>query len=426
MIAKCLYHPVMATAPVQAETVCVGSELLGGRVDTHTAHLARRLKEASLTLARSTTVPDDLALIRDAVAAAAARSRVVIVSGGLGPTFDDLTREAAAAAFGRSLSYKPGLYARILRRYARYRLKVPANNKRQAFLIEGARALDNPHGSAPGQRLESPEGSLVFLLPGPPAEMYPMFDRMVLPELARRFGGGKKAPARVFRFYGLAEAACDQRLAPVLKDFPGVSFTILADLGQVELHAAGPSAAALARLERRVAAAMGSAYYSRDGDTFPAAVGTALRRRGWRLSTAESCTGGTLAGALTSVPGSSEWFLGGAVAYSNALKTSILGVPEGLLKAHGAVSAECARAMAEGARARFGSEASLAVTGIAGPGGGTKAKPVGLVHIAASVPGRTELAQRVFPGDREQVRRRTVAFALGLLRRLATAPPSLR
>ena len=412
----------MATTPARAEAVCVGSELLGGRVDTHTAHLARRLKEASLTLSRSTTVPDDLPAIRDAVAAAAGRSGVVIVSGGLGPTFDDLTREATAAAFGRTLSYKPRLYARILRRYARYRLKVPANNKRQAFLIEGARALDNPHGSAPGQRLVAPGGALVYLLPGPPAEMYPMFDRMVLPELARRFGGGAKAAARVFRFYGLAEAACDQRLAPVLKDFPGVAFTILADLGLVELHAAGPSPRDLDRLERRVAAAMGSAYYSRDGETFPAAVGAALKRRGWKLSTAESCTGGLLAGALTGVPGSSEWFLGGAVAYSNALKTSLLGVPQGLLAARGAVSEECARAMAHGACERFGSEASVAVTGIAGPGGGSRAKPVGLVHIAVSVPGRTELVRRVFPGDREQVRRRTVLFALGLLRRLATRP----
>ncbi|MBI5597841.1 MAG: CinA family nicotinamide mononucleotide deamidase-related protein [Elusimicrobia bacterium] len=411
----------MATEPPRAESVCVGSELLSGRVDTHTAHLARRLKEASLTLARSTTVPDDLAAIRDAVSAAAARSAVVIVSGGLGPTFDDLTREATAAAFGRALAYKPALYSRILRRYARYQLKVPANNKRQAFLIEGARALDNPHGSAPGQRLRAPGGALVYLLPGPPAEMHPMFDRRVLPELARRFARDGKAAARVFRFYGLAEAACDQRLAPVLKDFPEFSFTILADLGLVELHACGPSSPALARLERRVASAMGAAYYSRDGETFPAAVGTALKRRGWRLATAESCTGGTLAGALTSAPGSSEWFLGGAVAYSNALKTLLLGVPEGLLAAHGAVSAECARAMAAGARERFGSDASIAVTGIAGPGGGTKAKPVGLVHIAVSVPGRTESAQRVFPGDREQVRRRSVAFSLGLLRELASA-----
>lgn len=405
-----------------AEAVCVGSELLAGRVDTHTAYLARRLAQASLRLERSTTVPDRLDAVRDAIAAAAARSEVVLVCGGLGPTFDDLTRDAAAAAFGRTLSYRPKLYAEILRRYGRFGLRVPANNKRQAWLISGARPLDNPHGSAPGQRLEAPEGRIVYLLPGPPSEMYPMFEAKVLPELKRRFAGGHRAVGGVFRFYGLAEAACDQRLAPVLKAFPQVEFTILADLGLVELHALSraPSRkgaeAVLARIERRVAAAMGTAYFSREGESLAAAIGNGLKRRGWRLSTAESCTGGLVAGALTAVPGASDWFVGGAVAYCNLLKTSVLGVPEALLRSHGAVSEEVVRAMAQGASARFGTEAALAVTGIAGPGGGTKGKPVGLVYMAALTPGRLQVARRVFPGTREQIRRRAVAHCASLLR----------
>ncbi|MDE2291433.1 MAG: CinA family nicotinamide mononucleotide deamidase-related protein, partial [Elusimicrobia bacterium] len=407
-----------------AEAVCVGSELLSGRVDTHTSHLASRLPSASLRLARSTAVPDDLPAVRDAVFAAAARADAVLVFGGLGPTFDDITREAVAAAFGRKLVYRPALYAAILRRYARYRLRVPSNNRRQAFLIEGARALDNPNGSAPGQALESPWGTPVFLLPGPPAEMYPMLARRVLPELTRRFGAGLASARRVFRFYGVAEAACDQRLRPVMARHPDVSFTILADLGLVELHAAArarsarDAVAALDRLERGVAAAMGDAYYSREGESLPDAVGNLLKNKGWRLAVAESCTGGLIAGQLTTVPGSSDWFLGGAVAYSNALKTSLLGVETDLLARHGAVSEETARAMALGACSRLGAEAGLAVTGVAGPGGGTKAKPVGLVYLAAAVPGRVEVVRRLFPGNREQVRRRTVAHALGLLRAL--------
>ena len=195
----------------------MGSELLSGRVDTHTSFLARRLAEAAVTLSRSTAVPDELPAVRDAVAAAAARADLVLVCGGLGPTFDDITREAAASAFGRTLTFRPALYARIVRRYRRYRLRVPSNNRRQAFLISGASALDNPNGSAPGQRFEAPGGRPVFLLPGPPAELRPMFERAVLPELMRRYGGSGAAARRVFRFYGLAEAACDQRLAPVRK-----------------------------------------------------------------------------------------------------------------------------------------------------------------------------------------------------------------
>ncbi|MBI3296896.1 MAG: CinA family nicotinamide mononucleotide deamidase-related protein [Elusimicrobia bacterium] len=406
--------------PPKVEVVCVGSELLSGRVDTHTAFLARRLAEASLRLDRGTTVPDALDAVRDAVAAAAARAEVVLVCGGLGPTFDDLTREAVAAAFGRALAYHAPIYAGILRRYGRYGLRVPSNNKRQAFLLGGARALDNPHGSAPGQRLEAPGGRLVYLLPGPPSELYPMFEASVLPELKRRFGRGLQAAARVFRFYGLAEAACDQRLAPVLKAFPQVDFTILADLGLVELHAAAraPRLAAaealLAKVERRVAAAMGEAYFSREGDSLPEAVGNALMKRGWRLATAESCSGGLLSGALTGIPGSSRWFVGGATTYSNALKTSLLGVSTSLLRKHGAVSEEVVRAMVQGTADRFSTEVSLAVTGIAGPEGGTKTKPVGLVYMAAKAPGRLEVSRKIFPGTREQVRRRAVAHSLSL------------
>lgn len=407
----------------------MGSELLSGRVDTHTSFLARRLAEASVRLARSTAVPDELSAVRDAVAAAACRADVVLVCGGLGPTFDDITREAAASAFGRTLAFSPALYAAILRRYRRYRLRVPANNRRQAFLIGGARALDNPNGSAPGQRLEAPGGRPVYLLPGPPSELKPMVERLVLPELMRRYGGAQRAARRAFRFYGLSEAACDQRLTPVLAAFPDVDFTILADLGLVELHAAARAprlAAAEARLaavERRVARAMGSSYYSREGDSLPGAVLGGLGRRRWTLATAESCTGGLIGAQLTEVPGSSTAYRGGVVAYSNALKESLLGVPTGVLARSGAVSEECARAMAAGARERLGADAALAVTGVAGPGGGTKGKPVGLVYIAAAVPGRAEVVRRVFPGDRSQVRRRTATHALGLLRDLLRRSP---
>lgn len=360
--------------------------------------------------------------------AALRRAEVVLVTGGLGPTFDDVTREAAAAAVGRPLVYRPELYARILRRYRRFRLRVPASNRRQAWVIQGARALDNPHGSAPGQALVLPRvpgkgpERLLFLLPGPFDEMSPMFERLVLPALRRRFAPGRASARRVFRFYGLAEAAVDRRLAPLLAGRgAGVEYTILARLGFVDLHARARAAtsagarALLERVERKVRRLMGGRLYGRDGETLASAVGERLRRRGWTLATAESCTGGLLAQWITAVPGSSAWFRGGAVAYHNGLKESLLGVRGETLRRHGAVSEPCAVEMARGARERLGADAAVSITGIAGPGGAAPGKPVGLVHIAAAAPGRELRRSFRFPGNREQVRERAASAALHLL-----------
>jgi len=396
----------------------VGTELLSGKTNTHVPHLSRLLREAGIRLTGERTVPDELAAIRDAVSGALSRARFVIVCGGLGPTFDDITRAGAAAAVGRALRYRPDIFARILRRFRRHAMKVPASNRRQAWLLEGARELDNRRGSAPGQLLELPGGRMLVLLPGPFAEMAPMFAEAVLPRLGR-LCGGLRTRKRVFRFYGIAESAADERLGRLLRrPAPGVEFTILACLGLVDLHvsvAARRAAGAegeLARIERRVRAALGRRCFGTDGDSLESVAGDRLRARGWTLAAAESCTGGLLGERLTRVPGSSDYFLGSVVAYHDGLKESLLGVRRETLRRWGAVSAPVVRELAEGVRARADADCSVALTGIAGPDGGTRAKPVGLVFIAVSLPGGTTVLRRLFAGNRSQIRERAASAAL--------------
>lgn len=405
----------------RAEIICVGSELLAGKPNTHLSFIGPRLSAAGFDVRRGCTVADGEDEIREAIAEAAGRSAVVLVSGGLGPTFDDITREGAAAALGRRLVYQPRLFARIRRQYARTRMKVPASNKRQAKVIEGAKVIPNAFGSAPGQIIAS-GGTLLFLLPGPPREMRPMFERKVLPELRRRFGPGRASPRRRYRICGLAEASVGERVVPLLRGLPGVELTILSGLGLVDLHASARGQGAsrrLGRLEARIARRFGAHFYGTGEDSLESVVGRRLRARGWKLALAESCTGGLLAGKITAVPGSSKYFLGGAVAYADSAKASLLGVPKELLRRFGAVSSQVARRMAESARHRFGSATAISITGIAGPGGGTPKKPTGLVYIGISLPKKTVICRHLFAGDRAQVRNRAVAAALfELLKRI--------
>ncbi len=373
-----------------------------------------------------------------AVAEALSRSDAVLLCGGLGPTFDDLTREAAADALGRALRYRPSLYARIRRQYRRFRRRIPSSNRRQAWVIEGARILPNPRGSAPGQflSLRSPSGpKSLALLPGPGSEMKPMFERQALPRLLRRHRscGARARASTVLRLYGIAESAADMLLAPLTRRPPAWGeYTILAGLGLVDLHiTVRARSAALARrrlkiLADRVVRRVGGFCYGRDSDSLESVLGKRLQRRGWRLATAESCTGGLLGQRLTSVPGASRHFLGSVVAYDNAVKSGVLGVPAPILRRHGAVSAECAEAMALGVKRLTGAEVSLAVTGIAGPGGGTRAKPVGLVYLALSLPGlrRPRVRRFLFPGSREAVRERAAAEACYRLLALIDSLPS--
>lgn len=404
--------------------LCVGTELVAGKPNTHSPYLCPQLRGAGLDVERCATLKDSVKVISEAVSRAAARADVVLVCGGLGPTFDDLTREGVSDALGLALAYKPGLYRRICAQYRRYRMRLPAGNKRQAWVLEGARVLDNRAGSAPGQLVETGPGRrrMVVLLPGPLREMQPMFERDVLPLLRSRFGRGVTLRRRRFRFSGVAEAAADRRLRPLLEaGGSSLEYTMLGSPGLVDLYvsARGKSVrdaeGLLDRVGRRIRRLMGERFYGVDEATLASEAGDRLRSRGWSLAAAESCTGGMLSEAVTAVPGSSDYFLGGAVCYHNRIKASALGVREATLKRRGAVSAECAREMARGARGVFGAEVGVSVTGIAGPGGGTRAKPVGLAFVGLSLPGRTLSSRFLFQGDRRRVRQRAVNAALRLL-----------
>ena len=407
--------------------VCVGTELLRGQLNTHQSWLSRKLQDAGLFASRECTLPDE----REAIAAELRRClrecEGVIVCGGLGPTFDDITREAAADALGRRLSYRPALFAGIRRKLLRHAMSVPEENKRQAFVIAGARVLENRAGSAPGQVLSYKRKGgtgLMVLLPGPGSEMQPMFERDVLPAFRAAFAKGRHSRHWAARLFGISESAADERLAPVTAlARPGLDFTILSSAGQVDYHVTATAGSSreldrtVADVKRRVRDAVGDFLFGEDDDTLESACGDRLRKAGLTLAVAESCTAGLLGARLTSVPGSSDYFKGGVLAYSNELKRGLLGVRAATLSRHGAVSAECAGEMARGARAACRAGAGLAVTGIAGPGGGTKDKPVGLVYVAASV-GRTTVSRELrLSGGRAAVRARSVSHALGLLLR---------
>lgn len=405
----------------KAALVCVGSELLSGQVNTHQAWLSVRLRRGGFDVAGEQSAPDDLETIRRAMTRALESADAVIVCGGLGPTFDDITREAACAALGRELIFEERLWARILARFKRYRIaKVPEENKRQAMRVEGAEILDNPNGSAPGQLIRH-RGRTMVLLPGPATEMYPMFEA-VLPRLERLHARGVHPASFSARLSGVPESVADERLDAVRARWPRARFTILASGGEVSFHATSyertPAAARAARAKLRgeILAAVGEFAHGEGDATLEEALGTRLKKKGLTLGAAESCTGGLLGGRLTSVPGSSSYFLGGVISYANSVKVRSLRVPSRLLVRHGAVSPECAAAMARGVRKAVGSDIGVAITGIAGPDGGTKEKPVGLVYVAVSGPGRAEAVKRLaINGPRESVRGRAVTAALRLV-----------
>jgi len=416
-----------AQAPA-AELICVGTELLDGKPDAHLPAIALSLRAAGLRLSRATFLPDGLPALTDGLRGALGRCDVLIVAGGLGPTFDDLTREALAAAVGRDLVFQPRLHAGIRRKFARLGFKPARENRRQAYLVRGAEALANSTGSAPGQLLtlrgeKRPWPRSVALLPGPPGELGPMLRDEVLPRLRRTYCRGVRTRSLTLHICGLPESVADERLKPVTDQAgPELDFTILAGSGQVDFHAfARCASAARARrliegVRRQAGRLLGGHVFAEGPVTLEAAVGALLRRRRLTLAVAESCTGGLLAARLTSVPGSSGYFRGGALAYHDDVKRGLLGVPAAVLARHGAVSSACARLMAEAARRTAGADLGVSITGIAGPSGGTPRKPVGLVFIALAGPGpKVEVRRLRFSGDRQAVRQRAAAAALRLL-----------
>ncbi len=406
---------------VKAAIIAVGSELLGTtRLDTNSLWLTERLESIGIPVVRKASVIDDAGEIHAELATALSRAGIVVATGGLGPTADDLTKEAVAEYFGRPLRLDPEQLETLRARFALRGIEMPAINEKQAYAVEGARVLKNPRGSAPGVWLEEGD-SVVVLLPGVPKEMRGMFEEEVLPDLSRRFGAGPRH-RRVLKIAAMGESAIEDRVKPVYDKWPDHAFTILGSPGEVQLHlsAAGAEPEARRVLDAQsldFEGALPGRIYGRDGETLEQVVGERLRRAGKTLSLAESCTGGLVAERLTEVPGSSDYFLGGVVSYSDGAKVDLLGVSPSTIESHGAVSEETAREMAQGARRRFGSDCALAITGIAGPAGGTPEKPVGTVWLAlAGIDAGVETKRLRVPGDRQTIRAWTCAAALEMLR----------
>jgi nicotinamide-nucleotide amidase len=409
-------------ASMNAEIVAVGSEMLTPeRVDTNSLFLTAELNNLGVEVVSKYVVGDHLDRLASVIRLALSRSELVILSGGLGPTEDDLTRDAVAAALGRKLIYHPEIADALEQRFARLNRKMAEVNKRQAFVIDGAAILPNDRGTAPGQWLEE-SGAVVILLPGPPHEIKAMFERQCLPRLARI------VPPQVIRTLelrvsGMGESDLDQLIAPVYKKYQNPATTILAGAGDIQIHfraqchTQSEADALLCEVAGPIELLLGDRIYSRTGESIEAVVGKLLLECHATVTVAESCTGGLLGERLTSVPGSSEYFLGGFITYSNALKTELLGVPLELLAEHGAVSKPAAEAMAEGARRRARSTYALSITGIAGPGGATDEKPVGTTYIGLANANGTEVLHRQVLGDRARIRLFASQLALDLLRR---------
>jgi nicotinamide-nucleotide amidase len=421
-----------------AEIIAAGSEMLTPyRQDTNSLYLTERLNELGVQVAFKTIVGDNIEHLTSAARIAIARADVVIFSGGLGPTEDDLTREAVAAALGLGLRRDNDILTALYKRAAARRMVMPSNNAKQADVLEGAEVLANPNGSAPGQYIDTVVGrhrKIVILLPGPPKELKPLYEAACRPRLGATLPVRHMAK-RMLRMALIPESQVDARTAPIYKQYADVETTILAGSGEIQLHfvcvktSDAEAQARVDELAERIEAEMGEAIFSSHGESLEEVVLLMLGLRHMTLAAAESCTGGLLAERLTAVPGSSRYFLGGAVVYADRLKTIFADVPEELVRTEGPVSEAVVRAMAEGIRRRTGASVGVAITGIAGPGPGAPGpdadKPIGLVYVALSFAddggvtgaGVTRVTELSLTGDRERIRLWATQHALELLRK---------
>ena len=414
---------------MKSEIIAIGSEMLTPfRQDTNSLYLTERLNSIGVSVAFKTIVGDRRRDLVNAIRVALARIDILVLMGGLGPTEDDLTREAVADALDLKIRRDPNLVVALAARAAQWRIPMPNNNLKQADVLEGAEILANPNGSAPGQWLDTVfEGhrKLIMLVPGPPSECKPLFDDQCLPRL-RAVVPVRHIAKRTLRAAMIPESQADKLLAPIYTTYADVETTILAHAGDIQLTliCTKPDAAAAQQrvdeLAGKLEEALEDWLYSSGGETADSLAQVVLYFLGFRdatLAIAESCTGGMIAERITQVPGSSRTFLGGAVVYSDSLKDAFAGVSPQMIAEHGAVSAEVAKALATGIRLRTGATLGLGVTGIAGPAGGTEEKPVGLVHISLSSAEKVESIEKTFRGDRQRVREWTTQQALDLIRR---------
>ena len=407
---------------MNAEIIAVGSELLTPeRVDTNSLYLTAELNKLGVEVVGKFVIGDDRERLAAAVRQSISRSPILILSGGLGPTEDDVTRDAVAQALDRRLVFHDEIAAWLEERFAKARRKMAENNKRQAFLVDGADMLSNDRGTAPGQWVEE-SGAVAMLLPGPPHELKSMFERHCIPRLARLVP--KQVIRTLFlRVTGMPESDMDALISPVYKKYENLATTILAANGDLQIHLRARCAteadaqALLAEVGGPIELILGDRIYSHNGDPLEAVVGGMLRQNHATVSVAESATGGMLGERFTSVPGSSDYFAGGLIAYTNAMKTELLGVASEILAEHGAVSRETAEAMAIGARRRTNSTYAISITGAAGPDSGGDNVPVGLMWVGLADAAGVIAVHRQFLGDRQRIRVFTVQMALDLLRR---------
>ena len=420
---------------MNAEVIAIGTELLlGYTVNDDAAHVSRALAGLGIHCYRHLTVGDNPARLAEAIRASLERADLVVTCGGLGPTVDDITLETIAAVTGCRLIHRPAILRKIQARFRRLGIRMPPSNRRQALLPEGAVELPNAIGTAPGfllklkhvdnsivSRFKSQAPKILAALPGPPSELVPMLEKRLVPRL-RRLTGGAAIRSRTLKTTGLTESEVDAKVQDLLRMTGAATVGIYAHPGQVDLRitarAVSVTAAGrlLSRLEKKIRRRLGKLIYGADSETLEQTVCAFLKKLRRTLAVAESCTGGLVQHRLTETAGASDVFLGGVVAYSNSVKRSTLGVSETCLKKHGAVSPQTARAMAEGVRRLTGSDSGLAVTGIAGPTGGSRKKPVGLVYIALSADRKTQTRRFLFSGTRSQIKLKASQAALDLLR----------
>ena len=407
---------------MDAEIIAVGSELLTPLYqDTNSLFLTERLNSLGIEVRFKTVVGDRADDLATALREALSRSPLIILTGGLGPTEDDLTRGVVSGVLRRPLREVPEIRRQIQERLARFGRPMAENNLRQAMVPEGAVWLENNNGTAPGIWIEH-DHNIVVLLPGPPGELEAMFDAACVPRLAQA-SMEQRIKTRVYKVVGLPESEVDKRAAAIYQAYENPTTTILAKPGAIEIHLRARAAtdqeaeARLAELGDQLELALGEYIFSTHGESLEEVVGMYLVMRQKTVAVAESCSGGLLAERLTRNSGSSNFFLGGAICYCNALKTSLAGVPTTLIEEHGAVSQPVAQAMAEGIRARTGASLGVGITGIAGPTGGSREKPVGLVFIGLADERGTQVREFRFPGNRERVRLWATQMALEMIRR---------
>ena len=417
-----------------AEVIAVGSELLGStRTDTNSLFLSERLSALGIDLRIKSVVGDERGDLATVLRQALERTDVVVLTGGLGPTDDDLTRDVVSEVMELPMSEDPAIVEKIRARFERRGLTMPEVNRRQAMVPRGAIVLDNPNGTAPGLFIDHQwqgRRRIVILLPGPPRELQPMFDGVCAGPLRERAGTERTYRTSLF-ITGRGESHVEQKAQPVYSRWrdmtPPIATTILAAMGQIELHLSVRddddvrAKATLARAKQELLAVVGDDVYSTDGRVMEEILGDLLKERGYTIAAAESCTGGLFTSRLTDVPGSSTYVRASVIAYAYEDKTALLGVPSEMLNAHGAVSEPVAVAMAEGIRERTGADVTIGITGIAGPGGGTPDKPVGTVVIAAIVPGQPAYVRTyTFLGGRAMVKFQATQAAMDRVRRMLT------